>query len=324
MNGQPQTKRRALGRGLDALIPSGPSGESPRSAPVALAPLRSDFFLAPIESIHPSPEQPRQAFEERALEELAQSIRSEGVIQPLVVRERGAAQGGGFWLIAGERRWRAAQRAGLHEVPVVVREATAAKAFELALVENIQRADLNPIEEALAYRRLCDEHGYTQEQVADRVGKDRTTIANALRLLKLPPLVRSFVQDGTLSMGHARALLGLESLDSSDSGGSGSGDAIEAAARRVKDRALSVRATEELVRKARTPAPAPGQPYGSVTESAKSASVRDLEQRLCRALGARVAIRDQGGNRGGTIEIRYANLDDLDRILDRLQPAEAR
>src|SRR5206468_4174344 len=114
------------------------------------------------------------------------SIRTEGVIQPLVVRERPSSEGGGFWLIAGERRWRAAQRAGLHEVPVVVREASAGRAFELALVENIQRADLNPIEEALAYRRLCDEHGHTQEQVADRVGKDRTTIANAIRLLRLP------------------------------------------------------------------------------------------------------------------------------------------
>src|SRR5262249_31368524 len=145
----PQPKRRALGRGLDALIPSA----SPPASPVALAPARRDFFLAPIEEVHPSPDQPRQAFSEQALEELAQSIRSEGLIQPLIVRQRSE---GGFWLIAGERRWRAAQRAGLHDVPVVVREATAAGAFELALVENIQRADLNPIEEALAYRRLCD------------------------------------------------------------------------------------------------------------------------------------------------------------------------
>jgi len=307
----PQPKRRALGRGLDALIPAAliPSGRpEPPPAPVALASVRRDFFLAPIEDIHPSPDQPRQAFEERALEELAQSIRAEGVIQPLVVRERSVADGGGFWLIAGERRWRASQRAGIHEVPVIVREATAAKAFELALVENIQRADLNPIEEAVAYRRLCDEHGYTQEQVADRVGKDRTTVANALRLLKLPPLVRSLVQDGSLSMGHARALLALDAPD-----------AIETAARKVRDRALSVRATEELVRRARSP-----QPSGSPAESPKSASVRDLEQRLTRALGARVTIQDQGGNRGGKIEIRYANLDDLDRILDRLEPAEVR
>jgi ParB family chromosome partitioning protein len=306
--------RRALGRGLDALIPSGPSSDAPRSTPPVLTPLRTDFFLAPIESIHPSPEQPRQAFEERALEELAQSIRSEGIIQPLVVRERvpvnGASMdGGGYWLIAGERRWRAAQRAGLHEVPVIVREASPAKAFEMALVENIQRADLNPIEEALAYRRLCDEHGYTQEQVADRVGRDRTTIANALRLLKLPPLVRSLVQDGALSMGHARALLALEEPQ-----------AIEQTARKVRDKAMSVRATEDLVRRLRAPAAA-GQAPLTPADSGKSASVRDLEQRLTRTLGARVAVRDKGGNLGGTIEIRYANLDDLDRILEKLQPS---
>jgi ParB family chromosome partitioning protein len=301
----PQPKRRALGRGLDALIPSAPALRE-AAPPLALAPSRRDFFLAGIEDIHPSPEQPRQAFEERALEELAQSIRAEGVIQPLVVRER---EGGGFWLIAGERRWRAAQRAGLREVPVVVREANSAKAFELALVENIQRADLNPIEEALAYRRLCEEQGWTQEQVAERIGKDRSTVANALRLLKLPPLVRSYVQAGELSMGHARALLALE--DSVP---------MEAAARKVRDQGLSVRATEDLVRRARAEEPA-SQPAGTARESArgeKSAAVRDLEQRLVRALGARVTIRDKGQNRGGAIEIRYANLDDLDRILDQL------
>ena len=291
----PSPKRRALGRGLEALIPS--------SVPAEVRPIAGrprDFYLAPVEDLHPSAEQPRQAFEEAQLEELAQSIRAEGVIQPLVVRER---EGGGFWLIAGERRWRAAQRAGLREVPVVVREATPAKAFELALVENVQRADLNPIEEALAYRRLCDEHGYTQEQLADRVGKDRATIANALRLLKLPPAVRILVQDGTLSMGHARALLGLEDPD-----------AIAAAARRVAARALSVRATEDFVRRERTP---PAKPANS-EQKPKSAGVRDLEQRLIQQLGARVAIHDRGGNRGGRIEIRYANLDDLDRILEKL------
>ena len=299
----PQPKRRALGRGLDALIPQSSPFHQPAPPPAALAPVSRDYFLAPIEEVHPSPEQPRQAFSEQSLEELAQSIRSEGLIQPLIVRQRHEAEGGGFWLIAGERRWRAAQRAGLHDVPVVVREATAASAFELALVENIQRADLNAIEEALAYRRLCDEHGYTQEQVAERVGKDRTSIANALRLLKLPAFVRSLVQDGTLGMGHARALLALEEPA-----------AIEAAARQVRDRSLSVRATEELVRRIREPKPSRSR------EVAKSASVRDVEQRLTRALGARVVLHDRGQNRGGSIEIRYANLDDLDRILDRLEP----
>jgi ParB family chromosome partitioning protein len=276
--------RRALGRGLDALLPV-PGGDRPIA-------LRRDTFVVPIEDIHPSPDQPRQHFDEAKLDELAQSIRSEGVIQPLVVRER---PGGGYYLIAGERRWRAAQRAGLHDVPVVVRNVSPAQAFELALVENIQRADLDPIEEAQAYRRLCDEHGYTQEALAERVGKDRTTVTNALRLLKLPESVRDLVHRGSLTMGHARALLAANAGD------------IETLARQVAARALSVRATEALVK--RKPAPAP---------PAKPASVRDLEDKLTRALGARVAVRDRGKGRGGTIEIKYLNLDDLDRILDRL------
>jgi ParB family chromosome partitioning protein len=296
-------KRRALGRGLDALIPGGGGSAAPAVTTLdEKAPARRDYFLAPIEDVHPCPDQPRQMFDEARLEELAQSIRTDGVIQPLVVRERAVTDGGGFLLIAGERRWRAAQRAGLHEVPVVVREASPAQAFEMALVENVQRADLNPIEEAEAYRRLSDEFGYTQEQLAERVGKDRTTITNALRLLKLPPAVRTLVQEGELSMGHARALLGLE-----DAG------AIDTLARKVVGRALSVRATEELVRRERTavdePAPKPVE---------KSASVKDLEQKLTRALGAKVAVHDRGGDKGGRIEIPYGNLDDLDRILEIL------
>jgi ParB family chromosome partitioning protein len=250
--------------------------------------------------VHPSHEQPRHAFDEARLEELAQSIRSHGVIQPIVLRERPASEGGGYWLIAGERRWRAAQRAGLHEIPALVREATPAKAFEVALIENVQRDDLNPIEEAEAYRRLSDEHGLTQEQLAERVGKDRTSITNALRLLKLPLEVRALVSDGSLSMGHARALLGLEDPAR-----------IETMARKIVARALSVRATEELVRRERDPAPARDT-------APKSASVRDLEERLTRSLGARVQVHDRGAKKGGRIEIVYANLDDLDRLLDRL------
>ena len=301
--------RRALGRGLDALIPGGaPPAPAARDAldEIREAPVkRRDLFRLPIEDVHPSQEQPRHSFDETLLEELAQSIRSHGVIQPVVVRERSAAEGGGYWLIAGERRWRAAQRAGMREIPAIVREATPAKAFELALIETVQRADLDPIEEAEAYRRLSDEHGLTQEQLAEQVGKDRTTITNALRLLKLPPAVRSLVQQGSLTMGHARALLGLEDPA-----------AIDAAARKVTAKALSVRATEELVRKERDPE----KPKASKDVDTKSAGVRDLEQRLTRALGARVAVLDKGGNQGGRIEISYANLDDLDRILDRLAP----
>jgi ParB family transcriptional regulator, chromosome partitioning protein len=304
----PPLKRRALGRGLDALIPQTVDAAAPADVH-PIAPLRSglgrDFCRLPIEDVHPSPEQPRHTFDEIKLDELAQSVRSHGVIQPIVVRERSPAEGGGFWLIAGERRWRAAQRAGLHEIPAIVREATPARAFEMALIENVQRDDLNPIEEAEAYRRLSDDHGLTQEQLAERVGKDRTTITNALRLLKLPPPVRGLVSEGALSMGHARALLGLEDPQ-----------AITSFARRVAARSLSVRATEELVRRERSPT-RPRRPR----EADKSAGVRDLEQRLTRALGARVTIHHSAAEGGGRIEIGYANLDDLDRLLDRLAPA---
>jgi ParB family transcriptional regulator, chromosome partitioning protein len=297
MNPPVISKRRALGRGLDALIPT----QAQTSDVVPITAAKRDFFRVRIEDVHPSAEQPRQAFDETKLEELAQSIRAHGVIQPIVLRERPAAEGGGYWLIAGERRWRAAQRAGMHEVPAIVREATPAKAFEMALIENVQRDDLNPIEEAEAYRRLSDEHGLTQEQLAERVGKDRTTITNALRLLKLPPTVRALVTEGALTMGHARALLGLEDPI-----------LIDTFARKVASRALSVRVTEELVRRERAPKRDAAEPAG------KSASVRDLEQRLTRSLGARVAIHDRGGQKGGRIEIVYANLDDLDRLLERL------
>jgi ParB family transcriptional regulator, chromosome partitioning protein len=282
-------KRRALGRGLGALIPGGedatPTVRSPR-----------DYFVAPIEEIHPTPDQPRQHFDDAKLEELAASIRTEGVLQPLVVRRRDE---GGYWLIAGERRWRASQRAGLKEIPVVVRDVAEAQAFEMALVENIQRADLDPLEEAEAYRRLLDDHGHTQEELAARVGKDRTTIANAVRLLRLPVPVQVMVHGGTLSMGHARALLAVD--DTAE---------LEQLARTVVQKGLSVRATEALVRKLKAPATPAAKP---------SASVRDVEERLMRCLGAKVRLRDRGQNRGGSIEIDYANLDDLDRILDQLE-----
>src|SRR5690606_32903574 len=230
------------------------------------------------------PEQPRKRFGEEELEELASSIRAHGVIQPLIVRAR---KEGGFWLIAGERRWRAAQRAGLHEVPVVVQDVSPREAFERALVENLQRSDLNPIEEAEAYQRLVDEHGYTQEQIAERVGKDRSTVANSLRLLKLPPPVRKKVEEGALSMGHARALLGLESAAD-----------IEVAARQVVGRGLSVRATEAMVRQRLGGASAPA----ARAPEQKSASVRDVERRLTKALGAQVSLTEDRSGKGGRIE----------------------
>ncbi len=300
-------KRRALGRGLGALLPG--SG-APRASAVPLAgvdpngghPRARVYFQAGIEDIHPAPDQPRKRFADAELEELAQSIRAHGIIQPLIVR---AGSDGGFSLIAGERRWRAAQRAGLQQVPVVVQDVSPKESFERALVENLQRSDLNAMEEAEAYHRLVSEHGYTQEQVAERVGKERSTVANSLRLLKLPPSVREKVEEGTLSMGHARALLALESVPD-----------IEVVCRQIAARGLSVRATEGLIRqRLKGPGTAPGK---TAPKPPKSASVRDVENRLTKSLGAQVILTEDANGKGGMIEIRYADLDDLDRLLERL------
>jgi ParB family transcriptional regulator, chromosome partitioning protein len=288
-------QRRALGRGLAALIP----GEA-APPPPAVAGLGRDYFLCAIEDVERAPEQPRQTFDEDALEELAASIREQGVIQPLIVRQR---DGGGFVIVAGERRWRAAQRAGLRQVPVIVKEATPAQAFELALVENLQRADLNPIEEAEGYRHLIDESGYTQEQLSQRVGKERSSVTNSLRLLKLPEAVRGMCASGQLSMGHARALLGCDSEAS-----------ILRLARAVAARGLSVRQTEEAVRRQRGDGKRKPQPGKT---PAASASVRDLETRLRRSLGTRVKVVQRTAQ-AGHLQIDYTSLDELDRLLERL------
>jgi len=300
-------KKRGLGRGLDALMP----GSSTRAVePVAAPPpvvrtevvAKRTFFQAGIEDVYPSPEQPRHRFDETKLNELADTIRVHGVIVPLIVRPRAE---GGYFLIAGERRWRASQRAGLHEVPVVVQDVTETTALERALVENLQRADLGPLEEAAAYQRLVSEYDLTHDEVAERVGKDRTTITNAIRLLKLPPGARQLVEDDKLSMGHARALLGLDDAP-----------AIERAARQVVDKHLTVRATEALVKKARSPANDAGRKPPA--KPGKSASVRDLEERLTRSLGGPVTITEDEPGKAGRVEIRYMDLDHLERLLDRL------
>lgn len=292
---------RGLGRGLGALLPSTPAPAGAATAP-AVAPAQRTYVLAPIEDVYPSADQPRRRFDDAELDELAASIRAHGVIMPLVVRPRAA---GGYLLIAGERRWRAAQRAGRHEVPVVIQDVDSREAFERALVENLQRADLNPIEEATAYQRLVEEFKLAQDEVAARVGKERSTVANAIRLLKLPGPVRAMVEDRRLSMGHARALLGLDD-----------GAAIEAAARAAIAKGLSVRATEQLVRGKNEPKPA-REP--AAAPAGKSASARDLEERLTRALGAPVSVDEDGGaKKSGTLTIRYLDLDHLDRLLDKL------
>jgi ParB family transcriptional regulator, chromosome partitioning protein len=264
---------RGLGRGLDALLPARrdpvpPSGDGAD---------KGNVFTCPIEKIFPQKGQPRQHIDKDRLEELAQSIREHGLIEPLVVRRRGDE----FEIVAGERRWRAAQRAGLREVLVVVRDASPKEAFELALIENIQREDLNAIEFAEALSRLIDEHGYTQETIADRVGKDRSTVANALRLLKLPEKVRKMVVTGDLSEGHARALLGAPNESS-----------LSNLADRVATGKLSVRETEALVRGSKK-----GGGGGAAASSgrSKSAAIRDLESRLAKKLGTKVEVRDRDG-----------------------------
>jgi ParB family transcriptional regulator, chromosome partitioning protein len=285
----PDTKRRALGRGLDALLPA---------APAAQAYGDKNVFVCPLEKIVPQKGQPRQHFDAQKLEELAASIREHGLVEPLVVRRLPGSEK--LELVAGERRWRALQRAGLHEALVVVKDVSARDAFELALIENVQREDLNPIELAEAFERLVREHGYTQDALADRLGKDRSTVANALRLLKLPARVRAKVIAGELSEGHARALLGA-----------GDGALIEELTDRVLRGRLSVRATEALVRSKTKKRTANGS-----AQTERSASVRDLETRLTRALGTKVEVRDSGNR--GEIAIPYSDLDALDRVLAKL------
>jgi ParB family transcriptional regulator, chromosome partitioning protein len=286
-------KRQALGRGLAALIPDAREPAAEPTRPSGGPGLR----LLDIENIHPSAKQPRKHFDDGRLEELAETIRNQGIIQPLVVRNR---EGGGYELIAGERRWRAAQRAGLHQVPVVVRETSETQAFELALVENLQREDLNPIEEAEAYQYMVAEHGHTQESLSVRVGKDRSTVANALRLLKLPPSVRALVREGRLTMGHARALLGLES-----------DQAIERMARQAVSRGLSVRQVEALVKREREgDAPASTPPP-------MSPAARDLVHRLEQTLATRVKLI-QASPKSGRLEIHYGSLDELDAVLAKI------
>jgi len=274
-----ERRKPRLGRGLDGLLPT--------SAP----PKRTGS--ARIEEITRFEGQPRSHFDEAALDELAESMRAHGVLEPIVVRTRKA---GGYEIIAGERRWRAAQKAGLLEVPIHLRELDDRAAFEAALVENLQREDLNAIEMARAFERLVDDYGLTQEATAQRVGKDRSTVANAIRLLKLPEPVLTMIEAGDLSEGHGRAL--LRSKDATQQ---------LTLARKAQRGGMSVR---ELERRARGEAKKPASKKG------KSANVRDLERRLSRALGSPVSLDDQGGK--GSIHVRYASWDELDRLIAAL------
>ena len=274
-------KRPALGRGLSALIPDAP-----------VAPGRT--FDVDIDLIRPNRFQPRTTMDDGRLEDLARSIRANGVIQPIVVRRADD----GYEIIAGERRWRASQRAGLLKIPVVVREIPEDRLLAVALIENVQREDLNPIEEAHAYHQLAEEFHLTQEQIAESVGKDRSSIANYVRLLKLPHEVRESVASGGLSMGHARALAGIADEAS-----------LLRLARDVIAKQLSVRETEALIRKTTAP-PA------EKTESPKDVHTRAAEEQLHFALGTRVRIVRKG--KAGRIEVDFTSEDELQRIYELL------
>jgi ParB family chromosome partitioning protein len=294
-------KKRGLGRGLDALIPTGPA-VVPVSAPPSAPPQEKWAFKCAIEKITPMVGQPRRHFAKAALEELAQSIREHGIIEPLVVR-RAVNGADTFVLVAGERRWRAAQIAGLHEVPVVVRASSEKDAFEAALVENAQREDLSAVEFAEACQRLLAEYSYTQEALATRLGKDRSTIANALRLLKLPARVRDHVVEGRLTEGHARALL-MAKDDAT----------IERLADKCIAEKLSVRAAEVLAKIGDGPKKERDPGLEAIE---KTAAVRDLELRLTRTLGTKVEVKPKTATKGA-VSIPYEDLDALDRLLQKL------
>lgn len=283
--------RKALGRGLGALL----SAES-------AAPAVEEAREFSIDQIDPGVLQPRTHFDEAKLEELAQSIRANGVVQPVLLRPKGER----FELIAGERRWRAAQRAGLEKIPAVLREVSDDQVLELALIENIQREDLNPIEEALAYRKLIETLGLTQETVAERVGRDRSYITNYLRLLRLPDDIQSLVQAGRLSTGHARALIGLDDTD-----------VQRRIARRILEQDLSVRATERIVREAANPTP--------ITRAARvpvDANVRAAETKLRRQFGTQVRIVHNKEGAAGKIELEFYGAEDLNRLYSLLIPVQ--
>jgi ParB family transcriptional regulator, chromosome partitioning protein len=303
-----------LGRGLDSLIPSSPQastgaqaqttpvGDAPATTTTGMQATEAGVLMLPVESIAPNPRQPRGAFDLEDLEDLAASIREHGVLQPLVVTMSGTE--GGYNLIAGERRWRASMLAGLERVPVIVKEATSRDMLELALVENLQRADLNPLEEATAYRTLVDEFDMKQDEVADRVGKSRQAVANSLRLLRLPPAILDALAAGSISEGHARALLQVPEVE-----------AQLLLAQRIASEGLSVRQVEALARRLaeqpRDEDDAEDQAEGGQGDSLYD-PIRDLEEQFRTALGTKVQLSKS--RRGGRLVIFFYSDEELDRI----------
>lgn len=306
----------ALGRGLGALLgnnpvrppapavspsPTEPPPAAPPAPPPAPIDVRERVLRVPLERIKPSPLQPRKDFTTEALQELAASIKEQGIVQPLIVRDMESH----FELIAGERRWRAAQLLSLTEVPIIVREADDRSVLELALIENLQRENLNPLEEALGYAQLIEQFQLRQEDVATKVGKSRVAVANALRLLKLNPEVQAYVRDGRLSAGHAKVILGLNL-----------GEQQKLAAERILKDSLSVRQTEELVTSLQQPSaatPAAKAGNGAIVGN-RDMHVVALENKVRERFGTKVALRYRGGK--GSLEIRFFNDADLERILN--------
>ncbi|MFP4561202.1 MAG: ParB/RepB/Spo0J family partition protein [Thiohalorhabdus sp.] len=290
--------KRRLGRGLDSLL-----GDDFQEVPETG---ETEVKWVPVDMIRPGTYQPRKQMKDEALRELAESIRSQGIVQPLVVRRREA--GGEYELIAGERRWRAAQLAGFESVPAMVRTLADEQALEIALIENIQREELNPVEEARAFERLVTEFDMTHEAIAEQVGRNRATISNALRLLRLPEPVHRALEEGTLRMGHARALLALEGHER-----------LGEVAQEVIQKGMSVRATEDRVRKAIQEAEAgEGQETGPGGAVRKDPDIERLEQDLGERLATRVRIT-QRKNRG-KLEIEYTSVDELEDIVARIRP----
>jgi ParB family chromosome partitioning protein len=292
-------KRKVLGRGLDSLLPGKPVVVPQATTPTPSQP-HTPAEIA-IDLIDPNPYQTRRKINEESLNELAESIRASGVVQPVVLR---SAPGGRYQLVAGERRWLASQRAGKSTIPAVVRQISNEQAMEITIIENLQREDLNPIEQARAFERLSREFGLTQEQIASRTGKDRASIANFIRLLKLPNTIQEALENGALSLGHGKALLSL----------AGFPDHLEKATNEVLQKQLSVRQTEELVSKLLNPDTAENtsQPAVQVVDP----NVREAQRSLERSLGVKVEIQDRKGR--GKIILKYSSLEDFDRIVEVL------
>ena len=289
------SQKRGLGRGLGALL----GEERPRPAPAGT----EGLLQLPLDSIRPNPQQPRTVFEPQALAELEQSIRELGVLVPIIVRPRSGGTTPLYELIAGERRWRAAAAAKLPTIPAIVRSADDRASLELAVVENLQRRDLDPVEEAMGFAHLVEEYEFTQERLAERIGKSRSTIANALRLLALSDPIKAELRSGGLSVGHARALLAVPEGER------------EALARRIVAEGLTVRAVEELGATKRTPAL-----KRKKTHAPRDPNIEAVETRLRYHFGTAVAVVP--GGRGGRLEFRYASDDDLTRLIDLLLPGE--